>query len=82
MKHSTQDLILAAHVRDLIAIRLSKDAPKDVSDEARQAWIAEHAAAYTQSAIEELITTADRIAAALSNLGYRAAAAPTPQAAQ
>lgn len=66
MKHTTQELILAAQVRDLVSRRLAHDAPENLTDAERRGWMVQNSAKYTTEAIKELFIFADRIGDALA----------------
>lgn len=59
MHHSTQDLILAAHVRELASRWLIADTPAQLPDaDARRHWRREHMDEYLAGATHELVRVA------------------------
>lgn len=60
MKHTTEDLLLAAQIRNLVAGRMP-DPPADLPADQRAAWQQQAVAQLTTAALKELALIADLI---------------------
>ena len=61
MKHTTEELLLAASVRELVAGNLVASTPKGLTDAAETQWRNEHVEEYTKRTMKELSMFADVI---------------------
>ena len=66
MKHTTEQLLLAALVRDRVAKLLAFEQPAGLSEEAGARWRNENAERYTAKAVDELKMFAEFIERAQS----------------
>jgi hypothetical protein len=61
MKHSTEELILAAHIRDTIADRMALYMPAGMTAEAAERWRQDRVKEYVHDALAELDVIADLV---------------------
>ena len=61
MKHTTEELLFALQLRNLVFTRMTNDAPMGITDDAFTKWRKENLRRYLQAGIAELDMLADII---------------------